>query len=452
MSLRLDARRMTFGDLFGSAIECGCGRTHRVHTRQVEVGRGAVASTGPLARRLDLESPVLLVADPETFAAAGADALASLAASGYAVRQFLFGHHPVAGPETIAEVTRQLDDAATLVSVGSGTINDIVKSAADAAGLPFLSVGTALSMNGYTSAISALLSGGVKRTVPTQPAAGVIIDLDVCAAAPLTMTLAGLGDMLSKPFSEADWRLAYHIDGGYHCDRPGSVLDEAFARMLRDATEIGRAKPEALRSLADAILLSGASMAMAGVSSPASGGEHLVSHYWDMICYARDEHPHALHGTQVGVACCLVEPLHHRISSLTADRIDIDASMARWPHTIEIARAQIRARHPALPEDVRERVVAEAEKKWRPPAEQRARLSRLRANLRPVLEHVGGALLEAGAVKKALVDAGAPTRPGQLADELTGDLQRWSHVRDMRARYTVLDLAAELGVLGEVTH
>lgn len=433
-----------FDHLLGSTIACGCGREHTVATRRIHIDRAASAEVGPTARALDLPGPLLLVADPDTWQACGPAVRQSLEGSGYHVDLHVLERHPTAGPPTIRSVAERLGSHGALVAVGAGTVNDITKSAAHDAGLPYIAVGTALSMNGYTSAISALLEGGVKRTVTVTPPVAVVLDLDVCAAAPRAMTLAGLGDMLSKPFSEADWRLSHQIDGGYYCSRPGAILDEAFRRMLAEAPAIGRADPDALRSLAEAIALSGISMAMAGASSPASGGEHLISHYWDMLCHARHAPLYGLHGTQVGVACCLVEPLYGRVVGL--ETIDIDACLAAWPSTRESARDHIWSRHPDLPDPVRQRVVEEGEQKWRMPGPQKARLTDLAARLQPILEHVGAALLEPGAVHEALATANAPTTPGDLSPELAGGLDQWIRARDMRSRYTVLDFAVEAGL------
>ena len=58
---------------------------------------------------------------------------------------------------------------------------------------------------------------------------------------------------------------------------------------------------------------------------------------------------------------------------------------------------------------------------------------------------MGEALLKAGAVRQALVDAGGSTEPHDVDPSLAGSLDRWHIVRDMRSRYTILDLADELG-------
>ncbi|MFT5432220.1 MAG: glycerol-1-phosphate dehydrogenase [NAD(P)+] [Myxococcota bacterium] len=433
--------------LLGKTIACECGRDHVVTTQFAVVERGAIQNLGESTRRAGLGSNVALLADPETFAAAGADARASLEAAGFNVDLIMLSHHPVAGPETIAQTREALKPGQQLVALGAGTVNDIAKSTAHALGQPYVVAGTALSMNGYTSAISALLEGGVKRTVPAAPPVAVVLDLDICASAPLVMTRAGLGDMLSKPFSEADWRLATGLDGGYYCDRPGSMLTDAFDRMCAAAAGIGRGDADALAPLAEAILLSGVAMAMAGQSSPASGGEHLISHYWDMGRYAVDEHPFALHGAQVGVACCVIEPLHLRAFSAGRKPFDVDALLSRWPTSAVQNEAAIRTRHLSLPASVVDGIVEQAQQKWRPPNEQRARLERMRIVLPNVVEHCSQALLAPDTVRQALLAANAPTVPSQIAPHLDGSIDDWTHVRDMRSRYTVLDLAAELDLL-----
>ncbi len=431
--------------LLNSRVSCECGITHEVHIKSVQIGRGVVATSGAIAQSLGWSGTLAVVVDPQTREAAGHAVAQSLKEAGYVVHWVTLDEHPVASPASVQIVQQAVGDVSALVAVGSGTINDIVKSAAHALGRPYMVVGTALSMNGYTSSISALLDGGIKRTVQTTPAAAVILDLDICAAAPMDMTLAGLGDMLSKPFSEADWRLASRIDGGYHCARPGGILNEPFQQMLRDASAIGQGNPEAMVSLAESVVLSGISMAMAGVSSPASGGEHLISHYWDMMQYGKDRHPFAWHGTQVGVACCMVEPLHHRFQQLQAEDIDTTACMADWPSSEDVLIHRVRSRHPLLPPEAVESVVEQALLKWRPLKQQRERLESTRRRLPEIQTFVGEALLTVGAVRKALVDAGGATDPAMIDTSLEGTLDRWHVVRDMRSRYTILDLADELG-------
>jgi hypothetical protein len=173
-----------------------------------------------------------------------------------------------------------------LIAVGSGTICDTVKLAAAATKLPSAAVATATSMNGYPSVIAAVLREGVKRTDPANPPIVVLADLDVLCHAPARMIAAGMADLLAKPVSTADWTLANALLGD-PISLDGLTVVEQSA-MLADgiAPELPPRKPEAIARLFEALFVSGLAMAVSGASSPASGGEHLISHYLDMTALA----------------------------------------------------------------------------------------------------------------------------------------------------------------------
>ena len=117
--------------------------------------------------------------------------------------------------------------------MGAGTINDIVKFATFQQGLPAACVGTAPSMNGYTSKIAAILSDGVKTTNPCHAPLVVIADLEVMARGPARMIASGLGDLISKPVSNSDWQLSAHLNGTPHSAEAMAVIERG-AELLED--------------------------------------------------------------------------------------------------------------------------------------------------------------------------------------------------------------------------
>ncbi len=56
---------------------------------------------------------------------------------------------------------------------------------------------------------------------------------------------------------------------------------------------------DAIRYLIEALILTGVAMGLIGVSRPASGSEHQLSHFWEMDSIAKGEQPE-LHGVKVG--------------------------------------------------------------------------------------------------------------------------------------------------------
>ncbi len=187
-----------------------------------------------------------------------------------------------------------------IVGLGGGKALDLAKYVAFLGKLPYLAVPTSLSNDGFCSPQSSLLVGGRRKSCPAALPAGVAVDTEVCLEAPLSHWCSGVGDLASKLTACEDWRRAFHAKG--------TPIDD-FSWLLADATVFQfMARPvrdlEGVRLLATALLVNGIAMEICGSSRPASGAEHLVSHYLD----AHSARPR-LHGLQVGMASYLVSHL-----------------------------------------------------------------------------------------------------------------------------------------------
>ncbi len=313
-------------ELLGSRFECECGRTHHVPTRSVIIAHGAVESLPEVLDSAAAGKRALVVADCRTWDAAGISAAAALGRS-FCVERCLVPDdatgHVHASVELVDEIADEYPDRFdSVVAVGSGTINDLAKELAHRRRRPYVAVATAASMPGYTSSIVALLDDGLKTTKEAAPPVAVLADPEVLCAAPLELTLAGLGDLVSKPYCGCDWWIASLVRGEHHCPVPGRILGESFDRALEVFPRLGESDEEAVTALARLLILSGLTMTIAGSSSPASGGEHLLSHYWDMI-NLRDGRDVQLHGAQVGVASVAMDALYQRV-------LEADFGAARW--------------------------------------------------------------------------------------------------------------------------
>jgi len=432
-------------ELLGYSSPCSCGKIHSVELKQVAIRPGAVDQVVAFARDVGRRLVVCVAADRVTWQVAGERVSKLLASDGHATSACILpdgaGGRPHADEENLALVERALEGSDLGLAVGSGTVNDLVKLASYRRGIPYMVVASAPSMNGYTSAIAAIMLRGIKRTVACHQPLAVVADLDILCAAPHELAAAGLGDLESKPTATADFRLAGKLRGAYYCPAPERVVLGAEARVAEAAADIGRGDPQALALLAEALLLSGISMKLAGTSSPASGGEHLISHFWDMS--AQDEgRVEGLHGAQVGVATIVSAALYEALQKIDPARIDIERIAAAWPSSAEIA-GKLGRRHGKRTDEVREEYL----KKHLEPDELRGELSRIRDSWDDLWSSVGEPLRRAKRVREILAAGGAPTTIAQLG--LNDDHLRLAFLsaREIRGRFTVLDLAAELGVL-----
>jgi len=430
----------------GREEPCSCpDGIHRVPTKRVLIEEGAIERLPEVIEQLRLPRTALVVVDDNTLAAAGEQVLRVLSAGGIRTTVLNLGSEADVEDSYVKRVARALDGQAGScmpVAVGAGTINDVVKMASEEAYVPYVACATAPSMNGYPSSISAIFRRGVKRTLPAAPPVAIVADLAVMCGAPTELIASGFADLLSKPLCNSDWWLAHRLHGEPYCELPASIMLDAAERLQDNGEAVRRRQPEAIELLTGALILSGFAMAAAGHSRPASGAEHLVSHYWDMIGH-RDGLKTDRHGRQVGVGSLLALNVWHRVLAVPAEQVRA-APEAERPslahHLLEVRRV-----YGSLSAYVEE----EFGRKYLSPAEHTAFLGRLAECWDDLRAELHAALPSVREHRRRLEAAGAPTTPEDIGrtKREARDAVRFS--RYMRARYTVLDLAADLGVLEE---
>lgn len=299
-----------------------------------------------------------LVADTNTWSALGERACAALRAQGLAVTPILL--RPLDGAESdLAADETQIVQVLLLavglpervyLAVGTGTITDITRFASHRMGRPFISLPTAPSVDAYTSPNAPLVIRGLKETVSAQAPLAVFADLETLCRAPRPMVAAGFGDMVGKYTCLADWQL-----GCLLWDEPYDAVVAAEARAALEAVTaqadaIGAAEPQAVAALMQALCASGLAMARVGHSSPASGSEHHLSHYWEGKLL-QEGRPALLHGAKVGVAAVIMAAAWARMRSLSRQQAAERLAQGHWP-SAEAQRAEIRAAYGPLADGV----------------------------------------------------------------------------------------------------
>jgi len=190
------------------------------------------------------------------------------------------------------------------VSVGSGTVNDIVKRAAFEKGLAYVCVPTAPSVDGYTSFGSAITINGFKTTMPCDAPALVVADQELMANAPYELLAAGYGDLAAKLNSGRDWLIAETL--GLETITPSiwALSQEKLVRRLSSPDGLARRDSGAVRDIFDGLCDTGLAMQDQGDSRPASGAEHHISHCWEMRGL-RVNGADVLHGEKVAAGTLL---------------------------------------------------------------------------------------------------------------------------------------------------
>ena len=168
-----------------------------------------------------------------------------------------------------------------VVAIGGGKTIDVAKYAATRAALPMVAVATNLAHDGICSPVASLEHPHGKGSYGVALPLAVVVDLDYVRDAPTPMVTGGIGDAVSNLSAIEDWLLAER-ERGEKVD--GLAL--AFARtaaeaMLHRTDTI--ADDEFLIALAEALVLSGMAMSVAGTSRPCSGACHEILHAIDQL-------------------------------------------------------------------------------------------------------------------------------------------------------------------------
>jgi glycerol-1-phosphate dehydrogenase [NAD(P)+] len=426
----------------GTEFSCACGKRHALPIECCYIGDEAAKKLAAFAGDR-LGEACFVISDENTHQAGGEDVLNALSCRGKKTQHHLFGSDPIDATDTLGDVVAEKAQSSDfLVAVGSGSLCDLAKYAGETLKKPVLLYATAASMNGYTSAITALKVNGLKRTLPCQPALGVFADPAKCASAPQRMTAAGVADFLSKSSSSSDWRAAHLLQQVYYCDRPREFFADTTNQVLEAAWKIGEGDPASIKIVLDALMLSGCSMVIAGSSAPASGGEHLISHYLDMKS-ALYGSPHDLHGTQVGVATVYCLGLWERILNVRPEDVVIDDLLQ--------SRASFEQVNQWILEDWGEEVGEEVRNEWAQKSTDHLQfqqhLNTFLDQLPRLRDELSLDLLPPETVAKAIEDAGGPTEPQELNAPYHEYMNALQRARFIRNRFTVLDLADDLGLI-----
>lgn len=312
-------------------MQCTCEKKiHRAPIEHIELSDGALEKLPSILRGYQR---IFLVADQNTWNAAGARAAEILGRAGMLSHTFVFPGEVLPNAQAIGQVVihagpyaydAQVDPNEPcplpdyILGVGSGVINDVCRLSSFRMRLPYGICATAPSMDGYASAGTPLLFDGTKATVKATTPRHIIADLDVVAQAPMEMCRAGVGDMLGKYTGILDWELARDYTGEYWCGQIASQVLEATDRVVALAPGLTSRSHETVRSILEGFVVTGLGMAYAGCSRPASGCEHTIGHFWELEYVAAGRRPN-FHGDEVAEGTLLVSAMYRRLYDETDD-------------------------------------------------------------------------------------------------------------------------------------
>ena len=418
---------------------CDCGHEHYASLKFVSVRKDALEDLPVFAKELGFKS-LYLISDEITYDIAGKRCMEILEAAGVKAHIVVLGHTGF-DEATVGEILINMpDDCDVVVAVGTGAINDMTRYFSFRMHRPFFTVATAAPMDGFASSLAVLNINNLKTSIEAQTPTAIIGDTEILKGAPYRMIAAGLGDLLGKSTCLCDWKLAKVINGEHYCDSIVELVEKCVDDVLQVADKAKDRDPKVLGDIMEGLVLTGVAMSLYGNSRPASGCEHHMSHYWEMMFEQAGKRP-VPHGTQVGVGTVLILKL---VEALRKTNIDFDAArtaakgydQAAWEEKIRMAYG------PAAQGVID--MEAKAKKN-----ETNARLERIDSMEKNWAEI--SALLEALPASETVMDLLKSLDASYLPDQIEVDEEMlrntFLYCKEVRARYTILQMIWDLGLL-----
>src|SRR5919199_1654863 len=376
-------------------------------TLSVLIEAGALASVADLFEQSFGDKAAVIVADENTFEIAGGEARRHLEEAGReTVEPYVFPGRPTlyAGYENVEKLRDWLcEQDAIPIAVGSGTLNDIVKRSCYECDRPYMCVGTAASMDGYTAFGASITKDGLKQTLSCPAPRALLADVNVLVNAPLRMTASGYADLLGKVTAGADWIVADALEAGKIDPTGWSLVQDRLREWIGVPERLRAGDHRAVEYLIEGLVITGLGMQSYQSSRTASGAEHQFSHLWEMEGLGRHDDPPLSHGFKVGVGSVAIAALYERVLARDLDDLDIDALRASWPSRGEAEKA-VRAAH-TIPE-LEEGGVEQSLDKYIGADELAQRLELLRERWPEMRDRLGGEVMAAEQIREMLQTAG----------------------------------------------
>jgi len=147
------------------------------------------------------------------------------------------------------------------------------------------------------------------------------------------MIKSGYGDIIGKYSALNDWKLSHVINGEYICDYVYDLTYEMIEKTLQISDGILNREDESIKTLMEALVVVGIAMSFVGNSRPASGSEHHLSHFFEIVGLLNDE-PYFNHGIDVVYSTVMTQRLREQILALDCFDQATPFDQAEWEEHI----------------------------------------------------------------------------------------------------------------------
>ncbi|MGL4572805.1 MAG: sn-glycerol-1-phosphate dehydrogenase [Clostridium sp.] len=439
-----DISKLEVNDYLKGIQSCICGENHATCLEDVLIKEGAIEELPKLLNKYGFKK-ALVISDSNTYEVAGRQVSETLFKNKIQFKELIFKSKDdlIPDEESVGNILIQLDESIdSIITVGTGTLNDLSKFVSYKMNIPSIIVATAPSMDGFVSNGAALIVGDLKISYKALVPKAVIGDINILKEAPIDMILAGFGDIVGKYSALNDWKISKLVNGEYYCDFSAEMVRNSLENCIQNAHKIKDRDPLVIKGLMEALVITGIAMSFVENSRPASGSEHHLAHYFEMK-FLFENRNSILHGRKVGVMAVITARLrellvHYDIDFEKSIKDATSFNIDEWREKINI-----------IFKGAAEEVIEISERDETTSSSKKIkRIHKIEENI----NEIKNILIKSPTqeeIEIILKDVGAPYKLEQIninKDEIVDAIY---FAKEIRTRYTVLTLLSDLGLLHE---
>lgn len=236
-------------------------------------------------------------------------------------------------------------DVEVVYGIGGGLVSDVAKYVGWKNELPVVVAPTALSVDGFFTALVAARKGDVVEYVTTGPSEKLIIDWDVIRDAPQRVRGAAILELLTMASGLLDWRYAAEKNRNTEQTRfqqwAAAIAAGIAQQAFRIAEGVGEGRIESLRSLLDLVAMEVQLTNQLGHNRPQEGSEQYFAYAIEPKLNSDEPVPYA---DMVGPGILISTTLHNQaeaqIQSLRSTLQSVGVRLDRLPTDLVIETLQ----------------------------------------------------------------------------------------------------------------
>ena len=257
----------------------------------------------------------------------------------------------------------------------------------------------------------------------------------------MPMIMAGIADILGKYTCLTDWKMAQIINGEYYCEAIVQMVRTSLRAVAENLDKAAARDEQTVGKIMEALVLTGIAMSFVGNSRPASGSEHHISHYWEMM-FLHEGKKAVLHGTKVGIGTVAVSKMYDWLWETPVDFAA--ARQAAQTRSFDTWAKEIRRAYPDAAEGV---LALERETGKNSTEGVLRRIDAIEKHFADMKAFAQVWLPKSEEIRKMLAGYGAPVNPHEVGISAQQIEDGVLYAKELRNRYGLLQILFDLGLL-----